>query len=556
MSTPVKALALWLTALAMVAAPALPGAALSTTTTTRTIMTATTTVDPAAVDVAATSSVRLAGSNRYATAVAVSQHLYPGGASTVVVASGLKFPDGLASGPAADRLGAPVLLVKDTSVPDSVRAELARLAPERIYVAGGTAAVSAQVEQVLDSYAPVTRLAGADRDATAAAIAGLWDRAPTVYLASGLAFPDALSGGAAAAHVGAPVLLVSGTSISPETRARLQALQPGRVVVLGGSSAVPDSVVDSVVRAVPAVVERWSGANRYETAKVVAQKVWPAGAGVAFYATGDGFADALAGVPAAGAAGSPLLLVRQACAPRATQDATAYLVVESEFVLGGPAVVADGAPTTPCPPPSGSVLAALEDIAVKGRAPKTGYDRSEFGPAWTDNVDVQGGHNGCDTRNDVLRRDLDDLVVTSGTMGCKAQTGWLNDPFTGDLMWFEFGVTSSGIHIDHLVALSDAWQKGAQQLTLTERTNFANDPLNLWAVDGGQNSSKGDSDAATWLPPNRPVWCDYVSYQVAVKKKYELWMTDAEKTAITDIINTRCPTKRLPTSNDVPPPIR
>ncbi|MFK5645116.1 cell wall-binding repeat-containing protein [Ornithinimicrobium sp. LYQ121] len=539
--------AVWAAAVGLVVGPAVPGVASGG-------------LAPGAVTSQATveGTERLAGANRYETAVAVSQHLYPAGADVVFVARGTDFPDALAGGPAAAYLDAPVLLISSaTTVPNVVRAELARLAPREIIVLGGGQAVGTPATDVLGQYAPVSRLAGTDRYATAAAVASLWGTsASTVYVASGRSYPDALAGGAAAAHQGAPVLLSTGTSLSAATADRLRTLNPSRVVVLGGEFAVPASVVDKIRQSVPgASLSRYAGTDRYGTAATVAANVWPQGSTEAFYATGLNYADALAGVPAAAAHGAPLLLVKQGCAPATTQGATADLGVITQYVLGGSVAVADGATTASCgvnPPVTDTVLAVLEDIPVKGRAPLTGYDRAEFGPDWTDAVDVQGGRNGCDTRNDVLRRDLDNLVVRAGTNGCVAETGWLDEPFSGDTLWFERGVTSQSIHIDHLVPLSDAWQKGAQQITFTDRKNFANDPLNLWAVDGGLNSSKGDGDAATWLPPNRAIRCDYVAYQVAVKAKYDLWVTQAEKDAITTIVNGSCPTKKIPVANDVP----
>ncbi|MFC5369464.1 HNH endonuclease family protein [Arcanobacterium bovis] len=175
-------------------------------------------------------------------------------------------------------------------------------------------------------------------------------------------------------------------------------------------------------------------------------------------------------------------------------------------------------------------LTALNSLPVKGRAPKTGYSRAQFGQAWAD-VD----HNGCDTRNDILRRDLTAVTVRKG--GCVVQSGRLVSPYTGETITFRRGnQTSELVPIDHVVALSDAWQKGAQQLSLDERTALANDPLNLLAVDKASNTQKSDADAATWLPPNKSFRCDYVSRQVAVKAKYRLWVTPAEKQAITSVL--------------------
>ena len=192
--------------------------------------------------------------------------------------------------------------------------------------------------------------------------------------------------------------------------------------------------------------------------------------------------------------------------------------------------------------PAGSALAALRRLAVKGRAPMTGYSRTEFGPAWAD-VD----RNGCDTRNDILRRDLRDVVLVPGTHGCRVRSGGLVDPYTGTTVDFVRGVgTSLAVQIDHLVALGDAWQKGAQSLTLEQRTAMANDPLDLLAVTGSVNQRKGDGDAATWLPPLRDSRCAYVARQVAVKSAYHLWVTAAEHDAIARVLAT-CPSQPLPT---------
>lgn len=179
-------------------------------------------------------------------------------------------------------------------------------------------------------------------------------------------------------------------------------------------------------------------------------------------------------------------------------------------------------------------LAVLETLAVKGRAPKTGYDRDDdFGTAW---VDMD--QNGCDTRNDVLARDL---IATTKAGPCRVLTGTLADPYTATSIAFVRGeTTSSLVQIDHIVALSNAWQTGAQQLSTERRYEFANDPLNLLAVDGATNSSKGDGDAATWLPPNTSFRCSYVSRQIAVKAAYDLWVTAAEHDAMARVLST-CP---------------
>jgi hypothetical protein len=209
---------------------------------------------------------------------------------------------------------------------------------------------------------------------------------------------------------------------------------------------------------------------------------------------------------------------------------------------GAPAPSTSGGdPAEPADPEAGTALAALADLDVKGRAPKTGYDRDEFGPAWAD-VD----RNGCDTRNDVLARDLTGETFKAGTHDCVVVTGTLDDPYTATQISFRRGqTTSSAVQIDHVVALSDAWQKGAQQLSADDRELLANDPLNLLAVDGPTNASKGDGDAATWLPPAKAVRCEYVARQIAVKQTYELWVTQAEHDAMAGVLD-GCPDEPLP----------
>ena len=180
---------------------------------------------------------------------------------------------------------------------------------------------------------------------------------------------------------------------------------------------------------------------------------------------------------------------------------------------------------------------ALAALPTKGRAPKTGYKRSQFGDGW-----AKAG--GCDTRNVILRRDLTNAVL--GDDNCKVQAGALSDPYTGQRIAFKRGANSSGaVQIDHVVALSNAWQTGAQQLSSEQRISLANDPLELLAVDGPANQQKGDGDAATWLPSNKPFRCQYIARQIAVKKKYSLWVTPPERTAMERILAS-CPEQRLP----------
>jgi len=188
-----------------------------------------------------------------------------------------------------------------------------------------------------------------------------------------------------------------------------------------------------------------------------------------------------------------------------------------------------------------TAVSVVEKLAVKGRAPKTGYARDQFGTAWKD-VD----RNGCDTRNDILNRDLTAKTFKVDSQECVLLTGILIDPYSGETINFLRGVaTSSDVQIDHVVALSNAWQTGAFKLTIEKRTALANDPLNLLAVKGRLNSQKGDGDAATWLPPKKSYRCSYVARQVAVKYKYGLWLTAPEKAAILKLLKP-CPAQLIP----------
>jgi hypothetical protein len=189
---------------------------------------------------------------------------------------------------------------------------------------------------------------------------------------------------------------------------------------------------------------------------------------------------------------------------------------------------------------SGAALTAAESLTVKGRAPKTGYSRERFGAAWADT-----DSNSCDTRDDILKRDLRDVKFSGGT--CKVSYGVLeSDPYSGDEVTYRRG--RSLVDIDHLVALSDAWQKGAKYWNASKRIALANDPLNLLAVGASANRSKGDGDTATWVPP-KAYRCTYVAAQVAVKKKYGLWVTAAEKAAMERALKA-CPGQKLPSGGN------
>ncbi|WP_314195453.1 HNH endonuclease family protein [uncultured Arthrobacter sp.] len=233
-------------------------------------------------------------------------------------------------------------------------------------------------------------------------------------------------------------------------------------------------------------------------------------------------------------------------ATAAVVAATVWFFAAGQFIAAEPAVsgpseapVFDAAwmkpVTPPYPVPRGSAAAALGALAVKGRASGSDYDRSAFGQAWQD-----ADHNGCDTRNDILRRDLHDVAFTKGSK-CKVAAGTMQEPYVGLMVRFVRGADSSKeVQIDHVVALGDAWQKGAQQLTPQQRQTLANDPLNLIAADGDANQEKSASDAATWLPKNKALRCHYVARQISVKAAYGLWVTQPERDAMARVLDS-CP---------------
>jgi hypothetical protein len=171
-----------------------------------------------------------------------------------------------------------------------------------------------------------------------------------------------------------------------------------------------------------------------------------------------------------------------------------------------------------------------------------GYSRSQFGVGWTD---TDG--NSCDTRDDILRRDLRGITASGS---CKVTSGTLADPYTGDRVFYVRGGASE-VDIDHVVALSNAWSSGADRWPYAKRVAIANDRLNLLAVGSSVNREKGDADASQWLPPARGYWCAYVARQVQVKRKYRLWVTAAEKRTMLQVLST-CPRQKLPSAGSQP----
>lgn len=196
----------------------------------------------------------------------------------------------------------------------------------------------------------------------------------------------------------------------------------------------------------------------------------------------------------------------------------------------------------PSPSETSSLQSQLNSLLIKGRAPKTGYSRDQFGSAW---IDVD--RNGCDTRNDILNRDLTYIIHKPGTSNCVVQSGNFYDPYTATQFEFVKSSYGSPIEIDHIVSLSDAWQKGAQQWDSQTRKDFANDPLNLTATSSSANRSKSDSDAASWLPPNKDIRCAFIARQIAVKSAYQLWVTQAEFNAMKSVLR-MCPDQPIANS--------
>jgi hypothetical protein len=236
--------------------------------------------------------------------------------------------------------------------------------------------------------------------------------------------------------------------------------------------------------------------------------------------------------PIAAWTAAALLLALPSCASPAHRDADAPAHPRT-------------APARAQEPGTGTALARLGTVPVKGRAPMTGYDRAAFGPEWLD-----ADRNGCDTRNDILGRYLRHRSYDSATHGCVVTGGVLRDPYTGARITFTRG-DGDDVDIDHVVSLGNAWATGAFGWRPRKRAAFANDPLNLLPADAGANRQKGDGDAATWLPPNHRFRCRYVARQVAVKAKYDLWVTKAETAAIAGVLGD-CPRQGLPKHSGAP----
>ncbi|MFP3464750.1 cell wall-binding repeat-containing protein [Leifsonia sp. SIMBA_070] len=289
---------------------------------------------------------RLAGADRFGTSAAVSAATFPANAPVAYIASGLQFPDALAGSPAAARAGGPMLLVQPGAIPPAVQTELQRLHPGSIVVLGGADSIAESVVTQLKSYTSgsVTRVSGADRYATSAAVSRATASAgPAVaYLVSGESFPDALAAGALASRAaGAPLLLTAQAWIPAPTVIELQRLAPKSIVVVGGSAAVSDAVLNGLTAYTTGSVTRVSGSDRFATSAAVAAS-FPAGTASAFVASGVDFPDALSASAAAGKSGAPLLLTLGGAVPATVGGQLSRIGPSHISVVGGSSVISDG----------------------------------------------------------------------------------------------------------------------------------------------------------------------------------------------------------------------
>jgi putative cell wall-binding protein len=307
----------------------------------------------APVNAAATTFVRIAGEGRYETAAQVSARSFEPHPAFAYVTTGDNFPDALSAGPAAAKSKSPVILVRQDAIPQSVQTELHRVHPDNIILVGGSDAVSDRVaDKLLDlnyTNGTVTRVAGVDRYDTAAKLSAATFAAgvPIAFVATGLDFADALSGGAAAGAGGGPMLLVRPDAIPSTTAAELDRLNPAAIVVLGGTNAV-SSAVQTALGAYSSTVVRRAGVDRYGTSAAVSAAAFnatafPSGIPTPYVATGQDFPDALAGTAPAAITPAPMLLVRQSCMPSEISAEIDRLKATTLVVLGGTAAVSDAA---------------------------------------------------------------------------------------------------------------------------------------------------------------------------------------------------------------------
>ncbi|MGO4384595.1 cell wall-binding repeat-containing protein [Specibacter sp. RAF43] len=284
---------------------------------------------------------RIDGQDRYETSAATSRATFAPGVAVAYIASALTFPDALSGAAAAGAAKGPVLLTASNGVPATVRAELTRLKPHKIVILGGTGVVTGKVATDLKAFSStVTRISGTDRYATSAAVSKASNDAGVgvAYIASGLTFPDALSGAAAAGSLSGPVLLTASNGLPTAVRTELTRLKPKKIVILGGTGVVTSKVATELTKYAPSVT-RISGADRYSTSAAISKASNSAGADVAYIASGLGFPDALAGAAAAGAVDAPVLLVTGVGIPPSIRAELTRLNPRRIVVLGGSGVV-------------------------------------------------------------------------------------------------------------------------------------------------------------------------------------------------------------------------
>ena len=305
---------------------------------------------------AATTNVTppISGSDRYGTSAAISLAAFPTpGVPVAYVASGVNFPDALSAGPLAGVKGGPLLLTAPGSIPAAIAAELTRVKPVSIVVVGGTGAVSDTVKAKLAAYATsgsVTRLSGSDRFGTSAAISNNGAFAPgvpVVYVASGMSFPDALAGGALAGIRKGPLLVTTPSKLPSAISAEVSRLNPGKVVILGGTAAVSATVQSQLGALVgSAKVTRIAGANRFATAAAASASYFRPGLATAYVASGANFPDALSAAPAAILGKGPILLTSPTSLPAPTRDEIVRLASGQVVILGGTGAVSAGVRST------------------------------------------------------------------------------------------------------------------------------------------------------------------------------------------------------------------
>ncbi|MGD8168803.1 cell wall-binding repeat-containing protein [Herbiconiux sp. P16] len=289
---------------------------------------------------------RIGGADRYEVSAAISASMFSPGARNVFVASGEVFSDALSGSALAGAFpevsGAPVLLVSKDRIPTAVAAELTRLHPKNIYVLGGEATIAPAVQTALQGFAtsPVERIAGADRYAVSAGIAGRFQPGvPVAYVASGAVYPDALSGSAAAGLEKGPVLLVGKDGVPASVATELARLKPARIVVLGGVNSVSDAVVTTLQAAAPTT--RIAGSDRYAVSAGISASKWAAGTTTVYISSGATFPDALSGSAAAIANKAPVLLVTANSVPDPVAAELQRLKPRHIVVLGGTNSVSD-----------------------------------------------------------------------------------------------------------------------------------------------------------------------------------------------------------------------